>query len=177
MKYYILAIKNYATVQGRTTRREYWMFILFNVLFSGAASILDRVLGLHHTLGDSGLLQSLYGLFTFVPGLTAAVRRLHDVGKSGWWFLRWHVIVGIVTLMYFAYVFLLVGAAMFLGSIDTFPKNGMFISISFFYCAFILAAIIWLLVLMVKRGTPGTNKYGPDSCEVIPPFVGSPDVM
>jgi uncharacterized membrane protein YhaH (DUF805 family) len=169
MKYYILAIKNYATIQGRTTRREYWMFVLFNIIFSGVASILDRALGLNYALGDSGLLQTLYSLFTFVPGLTAVVRRLHDIGKSGWWLLRWHLVVGIVTLMFFAYLFVLVGTALFMGAMDVFPRNGMFISITLFYCAFILAAIIWLLALLVKRGTPAPNKYGPDPNEFIAP--------
>jgi uncharacterized membrane protein YhaH (DUF805 family) len=60
---------------------EYWMFALFNFIFSIAAFILDLM------LGTMVLFMGLYSLFVLIPGLAVAVRRLHDTGKSGWMIL------------------------------------------------------------------------------------------
>lgn len=63
------------------------MFVLFNVIFAIVAMILDNILGL--TIGDLtyGVFYFLYGLTVLIPGLAVAVRRLHDIGKSGWMIL------------------------------------------------------------------------------------------
>ncbi len=80
MKWYLLALKKYATFNGKATRKEYWMFVLFNMIFSIVAVLLDVVMG----FGSGGPVFTLYSLALLVPGLAAAVRRLHDIGKSGW---------------------------------------------------------------------------------------------
>ena len=63
------------------------MFVLFNMVFGFAASMLDVALGLIWGVWGYGLIQAIYGLAMFIPGLAVGVRRLHDVGKSGWMFL------------------------------------------------------------------------------------------
>lgn len=80
MNYYIKALQNYANFSGRARRSEYWFFVLFNVLFSIAAFILDMITGI-------GIIGGLYALAMLIPGLAVAVRRLHDIGKSGWMYL------------------------------------------------------------------------------------------
>ena len=95
MKYYLNALKNYTVFTGRATRQDYWMFVLFNVIFAIAAMIIDRILGTTFTFSSYngpvsfpyGYVYCLYALFAFLPGLAIAVRRLHDVGKSGWFIL------------------------------------------------------------------------------------------
>lgn len=87
MKYYKLALANYATFTGRSTRSEYWYFVLFNVLFAILAMIIDRMLGFTFGALPYGFVYMAYGLAMLLPGLAAAVRRLHDVGKSGWMML------------------------------------------------------------------------------------------
>lgn len=87
MKEYVLAIKNYAKFTGRSRRRELWMFILFNMIFALAAMLLDRALGTTLAALPYGIIYIAYGLFTFLPGLAVAVRRMHDIGKSGWMLL------------------------------------------------------------------------------------------
>ena len=92
MNWYLHVLRNYANFSGRARRSEYWYFVLFNLLFSVAAMIVDNVLG---TTFDTGLGFSMpygfvylsYILAVFIPGLAAAVRRLHDIGKSGWMIL------------------------------------------------------------------------------------------
>ena len=87
MNWYLKALKQYANFNGRARRKEYWMFVLFNAAFAIVAMILDNILGI--TIEDVGYgpLYGLYGLAVLIPGLAVAVRRLHDVGKSGWMIL------------------------------------------------------------------------------------------
>jgi uncharacterized membrane protein YhaH (DUF805 family) len=80
MNYYIKVLQNYANFNGRARRSEFWFFILFNFLFAMAAFLLDTITG-------AGIFYILYVLAMFIPGLAVAVRRLHDIGKSGWMYL------------------------------------------------------------------------------------------
>ena len=88
MEYYLKALRQYADFKGRAIRKEYWMFVLFNIIFSATAAVLDRILGTEYVssgeYNSGGYINSLYSIVLFVPGLAAVVRRLHDVGKSGW---------------------------------------------------------------------------------------------
>jgi len=87
MNWYLKVLKQYADFGGRARRKEYWMFVLFNVIFAIVAMGLDNLLGI--SFGDIpyGPIYALYGLAVFIPGLAVVVRRLHDIGKSGWWIL------------------------------------------------------------------------------------------
>lgn len=92
MNYYWKVLQNYATFTGRARRSEYWYFVLFNVIFAIVAMVIDNVMGTTMQLGYGvalpyGYVYLLYSLAVFIPGLAVMVRRLHDVGKSGWMFL------------------------------------------------------------------------------------------
>lgn len=87
MNWYLKVLKQYADFKGRASRKEYWIFFLFNVIFSIAAMTLDNILGLTISGIPYGPLYLIYILAVFIPGLAVSVRRLHDVGKSGWMFL------------------------------------------------------------------------------------------
>ena len=83
MEWYVMVWQKYAEFSGRSRRKEYWMFTLFNlltylVLFVGGLVILR---------GAGIILYFLYALAAFIPGLSVSVRRLHDTGKSGWFLL------------------------------------------------------------------------------------------
>jgi uncharacterized membrane protein YhaH (DUF805 family) len=86
MDYFISAMKNYATFTGRARRSEYWFFYLFYFIFLVMAVILDNLLGI--TIEDTGIgpLYFISILAMIIPGLAVTVRRLHDVGKSGWFY-------------------------------------------------------------------------------------------
>ncbi len=88
MNWYIDAFKKYATFAGRAQRKAYWMFVLFwfiaFIIASIVAGILDKVLGTNGAV--SGSVSGLYALGTVVPFIALSVRRLHDIGKSGWWY-------------------------------------------------------------------------------------------
>ena len=91
MNYYLSAFKQYAVFSGRSRRSEYWYFVLFNVIFAIVAMFLDKLLGTNFSINTiNGAVELPYGYFylfyflaVLIPSLAVAVRRLHDVGKSG----------------------------------------------------------------------------------------------
>ena len=84
MKWYLEVLKNYAKLSGRAIRAEYWMFVLFNINFTIVAVILDNIFGIAFKGLGYGPIYVLYCLAVIIPGFAVTVRRLHDVGKSGW---------------------------------------------------------------------------------------------
>lgn len=84
-----VVFENYANFSGRARRKEYWYFVLFNVIISIVLGIIDGVAGL--TIGDPekgrGILGTISSLAFLIPSIAVGVRRMHDVGKSGWFIL------------------------------------------------------------------------------------------
>ena len=88
MNWYLKVLKEYTNFTGRARRQEYWMFVLFQIMAIIVAIIIDNVLGITFTPEfPYGWTYALYALATFLPALAVSVRRLHDIGKSGWWYL------------------------------------------------------------------------------------------
>jgi uncharacterized membrane protein YhaH (DUF805 family) len=103
------ALRRYADFEGRARRSEYWLFVLFNVLVAAAIlllmSVATAVVGGLGSTGRDGHLSDqaadtaaavvgvfivvwiLFVLAMFIPGLAVRVRRLHDIGQSGWMLL------------------------------------------------------------------------------------------
>jgi uncharacterized membrane protein YhaH (DUF805 family) len=138
MNWYLKCLKQYADFSGRARRKEFWMFALFNFIFGSAAMIIDNVLGLTFEFELEGLsyygpFYLLYALGVFIPNLAVGVRRLHDIDKSGWWFL-----IALSPL------------------VSAIPGANAKISI-------LLIAILgplWLLVWWAKYSSIGENQYG-----------------
>ncbi len=92
MEYYIGVLKKYAVFEGRATRSEFWYFFLFNLIISTIISFLHIP-----------ILGFVYALGVLIPGLAVGARRLHDIGKSGWWLLIGPIpLVGAIVLIIFA---------------------------------------------------------------------------
>lgn len=83
MHYYIDVIKKYAVFTGRSRRSEFWYFTLFNFIISIIFSIITKLIG----NGRNDIIGSLYSLGVCIPTLAVGIRRLHDIGKSGWMIL------------------------------------------------------------------------------------------
>jgi uncharacterized membrane protein YhaH (DUF805 family) len=79
-----VVFENYANFNGRARRSEYWYYTLMNLIIAIVAMIIDNVAGLTFAPLPYGWLYIAYALAVLLPGLAVAVRRLHDVGKSGW---------------------------------------------------------------------------------------------
>lgn len=82
MNWYLL--KKYFCFSGRASRREYWLFRLYNLFFITNAIIIDNTLMHWVIVGPFGIFSLLCLLVIIIPFLAIAIRRLHDVGKSGW---------------------------------------------------------------------------------------------
>ncbi|MFD3972876.1 DUF805 domain-containing protein [Streptomyces cyaneofuscatus] len=97
MNWYLAVLKNYAGFSGRARRKEYWMFTLIHLII--AAVLFGIGLAI-----DTTIPYLIYVLATFVPSLAVLVRRLHDTGRSGWWFFIAFVPVvgGIILLVFVA---------------------------------------------------------------------------
>jgi uncharacterized membrane protein YhaH (DUF805 family) len=87
MNWYIQVLKKYAVFSGRARRKEYWMFVLFNIIFLIVAVILDNILGTAIEDVGYGLFYIVYSLAVLIPAIAVGVRRLHDTDRSGWWLL------------------------------------------------------------------------------------------
>jgi uncharacterized membrane protein YhaH (DUF805 family) len=71
---------NYVNFSGRAIRSEYWYWILFIILGDIVTGIIDWAIGAQVT-------TSLFGLATLLPNIAVAIRRLHDLDRTGWWIL------------------------------------------------------------------------------------------
>jgi uncharacterized membrane protein YhaH (DUF805 family) len=104
---------NYVTFSGRARRSEFWFWFLFAIIAGVVAAVLDSMLfpammDVQTEMGDGvasfsaqgGPISALVSLGLFLPGLAVAVRRLHDVDRSGWWFLLAFIpLIGIIVLI------------------------------------------------------------------------------
>ena len=79
---------NYATFSGRAGRPEFWWFFLFQLLLMMAVSTVSE------------RLTGLVNIALLLPSLAVGARRLHDIGKSGWWQLLMISGIGFLVLVY-----------------------------------------------------------------------------
>ena len=88
--------QKFFVAEGRASRPEYWWFFLAYIILYAIAAILDTAL-------ETGfVLASIVGLVFFIPLITAAIRRLHDTGRTGWWYLIIFIpLVGFIILIVF----------------------------------------------------------------------------
>ncbi len=104
MNYFLEALGKYAVFSGRSRRSEYWFFVLFTCLIAMALALaglyVAKVTGGPPTLAK--YLVDFFSLLVFIPSLAVSVRRLHDVGMSGWWILLNLVPFGSLVIMGFS---------------------------------------------------------------------------
>jgi uncharacterized membrane protein YhaH (DUF805 family) len=87
-------LSNYFAFRGRASRSEYWYFVLFIVICALPAVLVDLAIG-------RTIFQVIVALATFIPHVSAIVRRLHDIGRSGWFYwIAMVPLVGVVILIY-----------------------------------------------------------------------------
>jgi|TARA_B110000967_G_C18451208_1_gene347964 uncharacterized membrane protein YhaH (DUF805 family) len=86
MNWYLKVLKQYAVFNGRARRKEYWMFALINLIIGFCLGLTEGLTGMFGDT-DESVFGAIYQLLIFVPSLAVGVRRMHDVGKSGWYLL------------------------------------------------------------------------------------------
>ena len=85
MSWYFEVLKKYAVFNGRSTRPEFWYFMLFNVIILLVLFFIDHAVGTERS--GSGLLRGIYSLAVLLPAFGVEIRRMHDTNHSGWWIL------------------------------------------------------------------------------------------
>jgi uncharacterized membrane protein YhaH (DUF805 family) len=140
---------NYANFKDRAARAEYWWWALFASVVYLAAWLLDFVI-------FAGFIASPFFLVVYLalllPGLSVAVRRLHDTGRTGWWLM----------LPTGAAILTVIGAyAAAIVNPDE-PPAGIGLVFIGLPALLVIAAGILLLVWMFQPGDPGNNRYGPN---------------
>jgi uncharacterized membrane protein YhaH (DUF805 family) len=102
VSWYLEALKKYAVFDGRARRKEYWYFVLFNIIVAIVLSLIDRLIGTIFYGQSIGLLSGIYSLAVIIPTLAVTVRRLHDIDRTGWWiFINLIPLIGTIVLLVF----------------------------------------------------------------------------
>ncbi len=114
--YYFDVLKKYAVFSGRASRKEYWMFMLFQILIAMPSVLIVGLIGSNVSAATNStyisflfylydallVLYALYILATFIPSIAVAVRRLHDTNRSGWWYLIIFTYIGAIVFLVFS---------------------------------------------------------------------------
>lgn len=110
MDWMLMPLKRYADFNGRSCRKEYWMFYLFVILIYVALIIFGGLIGAGaSSAGNSsamgifggifGILLMIFVLGILIPSVAVGVRRLHDIDKSGWFYLIALIPFGSIVLL------------------------------------------------------------------------------
>lgn len=94
-----LAFKRWNDFDGRSSRPEFWFFVLFCFLVNLVIVALSTVLG--QGIGD--MLSTIFFIVALLPNIAIGIRRMHDIDKSGWWILLPLIpLIGLIAFVYFA---------------------------------------------------------------------------
>jgi uncharacterized membrane protein YhaH (DUF805 family) len=164
MEWMLMPYRRYAEFSGRSQRKEFWMYQLFNIIVAvvlyalilgggGLSAISAGVAAQQGLQPDAsqvsfgpmfwigGILLFVWALGNIIPSLAVTVRRLHDRNVSGWYLLGFIVVVGVLSQI--------AGLGRIL----------------------VVLLEIAYVVFLALPGTPGTNKYGPDPLGHVDPEV------
>ncbi len=97
-----LGFTNYAQFHGRSSRGSFWWWMLWIILISIGIGVVESILfgGFVRKPGMGGPIETLFRLAVFLPNVSMSVRRLHDVGRSGWWSLLALTGIGVLLLIF-----------------------------------------------------------------------------
>ena len=135
-----LGFQHYFDFRSRSTRAEYWWWVLFTVLVGNIFTVVDMMTGTYNV--GIGWLNVLFSLAVLIPSFALGARRLHDINKSGWWQLLWVVfflIIPVISLIWWRSWWQLLWVVFFL-----------------------IIPVIILLWWAIKPSDEGTNKHGAD---------------
>lgn len=134
---------NYANFSGRARRSEYWYYTLCGIIINIVLSVIDSLIGL-----DFDIVGTIYSLAVFIPGLAVLVRRMHDIGKSGWY----------VLILFLPFII----AAVWFGVLAIDTSGSGFTTWAIVPALLLIGGLIWMLVLLCTEGDSGPNEYGED---------------
>lgn len=136
-------LRRYAQFGGRARRSEYWWFSILAVMLTIIAAMVDRAIGSNPDTGPIGIIIA-FGLA--IPTLAVTIRRLHDIGRSGWW-------EGGIML-----VSILVLALQTFEMGFNLPASTPTTVLGIAWVGYAVLMLVWLFT----PGTTGSNRFGPD---------------
>lgn len=139
--------------RGRARRSEYWYWILATILVAIVIAIVEALMGMG--TDASGPLSTAFNLAIFFPGLAVTFRRLHDIGRTGWWIGGFYLALFFVAL--FAGLMMAVSLGGGSGGTSGFAAAG--ILMLFAGLAILIYAIV-MLVFLCTDSQRGPNRYG-----------------
>ena len=149
MKWFIKCFRQYSDFKGRARRKEFWMFSLVQFFLGLIFFTADFLLFFLPSDGFP-ILTMLYVTAMFFPSLGVLVRRLHDIGKTAWWYVKVCLVIYVVTIV-LAILYAIGGVY----SIDILT----YISMAIFMVMYI-GALVWFIVIFCKDSEPHENKWG-----------------
>lgn len=94
LDWFIKCLKNYANFSGRARRKEYWFFVLIQFILLIIAGTLDAVI-----FKKPFIFYTITALGLFIPAVAVGVRRMHDIGRTGWLLLLSCIpLIGLIVL-------------------------------------------------------------------------------
>ncbi len=153
-------LAKYVTFTGRASRSEFWWFTLAVIALQQLALLTETAINAAAGTPDGrGLLSEAIGLFFFLPSVAAGWRRLHDIGRPGWWFLA--LVLGAPI---FALIVLQLGLWSLRWVLDAGPADIFAVIAPVVAVACFAPLVYWLS----RPSEPGLNKHGPNPHEVTP---------
>ena len=153
-------LRQYVGFSGRATRAEYWWWVLGTVVATILLSILDGIIFGFGIDGPS-VFQPIFGLAILLPGLAVTARRLHDIGRTGWWQLLWWAIgfLGAIPFVAMLVVAVVGGISGDLNWAEVIAQAlvGLLISLAIW-----IGLAVWQIWWLATQGQAGPNQHGPD---------------
>ena len=168
-----LGFRRYVDFRGRSTRAEFWWWMLF-VLFVRIVSEIVYSLFTAIPFADTVPFSLIFTLLTLIPSVAVTARRLHDIGKSGWWQMAW---VGVVFGVFIVGLIVTISLAFAFVDSDTLPPGehlimslyslvgpaGLPAMIALVITSVaVLAVWVWPIAWLARQGQPGPNRFGTD---------------
>ena len=168
-------LRKYAVFRGRATRAEFWWWVLAVFIVSIALGMVDAVVEAVAGWDGFSVLSGIFSLATLLPNLAVTARRLHDIGKSGWWLLLWIVlgvgpwiilaglVIGAVFGAFYAAGSAQGPAEFFVDVLTGLALVWILAILAFIFALLItIAIVIWQIVWLARQGEAGPNPYGSD---------------
>ena len=169
-------LRKYANFSGRATRAEFWWWYLAMSLVLMGLAIIDGIINMAFLALNIGIispLSLLVGVAIVLPFLTVTSRRLHDIGRSGWWQVAWYaidIVASLVFLVAWVFVFILLLGGATNGSNEVEGSNGgtsllvwiPLLATALVSAGAIIAVYVWALLWLVRQREAGPNRFGSD---------------
>lgn len=156
--------EKYICFKGRASRSEYWTTILITVLFSIGAYVLDIIFGAITDFDMFSIFSTIYSLAMFFPLIGLSFRRLHDVGRSGWWKGVEYIIAGVASIFCLSLVMMGLWATVLYDFQYGLTHLPSYLIGNFTFTMLLLVAYIVLkitnFIFTLLRGQDAPNKYG-----------------